>query len=75
MNYIIRNCETLVKKLEKMYGSILITGPRRTGKTTFCKNYKKELPLLNFDDFTLRESINTSPNNFFFRKQISTYIR
>ena len=48
-----------------MYGSILITGPRRTGKTTFCKNYKKELPLLNFDDFTLRESINTSPNNFF----------
>ena len=65
MNYIIRNCEKLVKKLEKMYGAVLITGPRRTGKTTFCKNYKKSLPLLNFDDFTLRESVNISPNSFF----------
>lgn len=70
MQYITRNCEKLVKKLEKMYGAILITGPRRTGKTTFCKNHKQKLSLLNFDDFTLRESVNTSPNNFFLENKL-----
>lgn len=65
MNYINRHINKLISILEKMYGAILITGPRRTGKTTFLENYKNDLELLNFDDTTLRESIKTSPNMFF----------
>lgn len=65
MDYINRHISHVTKKLEKMFGSILITGPRRTGKTTFLTNHKKGLQLLNFDDPSLRESIISSPNLFF----------
>lgn len=63
--YIKRHILNLIAKLEKMYGVILITGARRTGKTTFLENYKSKLKLLNFDDATLRETIKVSPNLFF----------
>lgn len=63
--YIKRHIFNLIATLEKMYGAILITGARRTGKTTFLENYKSNLKLLNFDDTTLRETIKVSPNLFF----------
>lgn len=65
MGYIKRSAEKAISILEKMYSAILVTGPRRVGKTTILKNYLPELELLNFDDIRLRESIKNAPNSFF----------
>lgn len=63
--YIKRTIENTISKLEKMYKAILVTGPRQVGKTTLLKNYKKGLPILNFDDAVLRGSIIDNPHTFF----------
>lgn len=63
--YIHRHIEKTIKELEKMYKAILITGPRQSGKTTFLLNYKSNIELLNFDDPSLRNSVISSPNEFF----------
>ena len=68
--YIHRSIENSIKTLEKMYKAILITGPRQSGKTTFLKNYRPDLELLNFDDPTLRNNVIESPNLFFYNHNL-----
>ena len=68
--YIHRSIEKSIKTLEKMYKAILITGPRQSGKTTFLKNYRPDLELLNFDDPTLRNNVIESPNLFFYNHNL-----
>ena len=37
MKYIKRHAESTVLKLSKMFGAILVAGPRQVGKTTMLK--------------------------------------
>ena len=45
-HYIKRHAENTIKRLSKMFGAILVAGPRQTGKTTM---------LLNLPGFSMRE--------------------
>ena len=36
--YIRRHAEEAIRKLSKMFGSVLVVGPRQVGKTTMLKN-------------------------------------
>lgn len=68
--YIKRHIINVFNKLQKMYSATLITGPRRTGKTTFLEENLKNIPLLNFDDYSLRDEILNSPNTFFLNHKL-----
>ena len=48
--YIKRHAEEAISKLSKMFGSILVTGPRQVGKTTMLKNVLKDIAYVTLDD-------------------------
>lgn len=41
MKYINRLAEDVIKKQEKMFKTILVTGARQVGKTTMLKTYSR----------------------------------
>ena len=43
MEYIKRLAENVIKKQEKMFKTILVTGARQVGKTTMLKNIKSDV--------------------------------
>ena len=55
MKYIKRSAEDVIKKQEKMFKAILITGSRQVGKTTMLKNLKSDLNYLTLDDLLLNQ--------------------
>jgi predicted AAA+ superfamily ATPase len=50
MKYIKRNVESTIKKMEKMFTSVLITGARQVGKTTTLRKMKKDIQYITLDD-------------------------
>lgn len=64
MKYIKRNCESVIKKQEKMFKAILVTGARQVGKTTMLKNIKPEINYVTLDDMILNQSAIEDPNLF-----------
>lgn len=52
MNYIIRHSENTLKRLEKSFPVVLVTGPRQVGKTTLLQESTKNrnVNYLTFDD-------------------------
>ena len=56
MKYIKRNCEEIIKKQEKIFKAILITGARQVGKTTMLKNIKPDINYVTLDDMLLKQS-------------------
>lgn len=56
MKYIKRNCESVIKKQEKIFKAILITGARQVGKTTMLKNIKPDINYVTLDDMLLKQS-------------------
>ena len=68
--YINRHISKLFNKLQTMYSATLITGPRRTGKTTFLEENLKDIDFINFDDYTMRDEIINSPNTFFLNHKL-----
>lgn len=48
--YIKRHAEEAVRKLSKMFGSVLVTGSRQVGKTTMLKNVVKDAAYVTLDD-------------------------
>lgn len=64
MEYIKRNCENIIKKQEKMFKAILVTGARQVGKTTMLKNMKKDINYLTLDDLMLKQLAIEDPNLF-----------
>lgn len=46
MKYINRLAEAVIKKQEKMFKAILVTGARQVGKTTMLKNINQILIML-----------------------------
>ena len=64
MEYIKRNCENVIKKQEKMFKAILVTGARQVGKTTMLKNMKSDINYITLDDLLLKQSAIEDPNLF-----------
>ena len=64
MKYIKRSAENVIKKQEKMFKAILITGARQVGKTTMLKNVKSNINYITLDDMILNQSANEDPNLF-----------
>lgn len=64
MKYIKRNAEYVIKKQEKMFKAILITGARQVGKTTMLKNMKPNVNYITLDDMLLNQAANEEPGLF-----------
>ncbi len=64
MKYIKRNIEEVLKKQEKMFKVVLITGARQVGKTTMLKNTKQNIKYITFDDMILSQMAKEDPNLF-----------
>lgn len=69
MTYIPRAMETIVKKLDKEYPAIMVTGPRQCGKTTMLKSLmaqqSHERAYVSLDDLSLRDLAVHDPATFF----------
>ena len=56
--YISRHMEKTIAKAEKMFGAVLLTGPRQVGKTTLLRTVRPDVPYLTLDDpFALRSAL------------------
>lgn len=60
-----RLAESTVKKLSKMFGAVLVAGPRQVGKTTMLKNVTKDAVYVTLDDFVARQSAQEQSGTFF----------
>ena len=54
--YIARHAESAVWQLSKMFGAVLVAGPRQVGKTTMLKEVTKDICLnyVTMDDLIVR---------------------
>lgn len=64
MKYIKRSAENVIKKQEKLFKSILVTGARQVGKTTMLKKLKTNINYVTLDDIILNQLANEDPNLF-----------
>lgn len=64
MNYINRSCEEIIKKQEKIFKTVLVTGARQVGKTTMLKNIKSDINYITLDDMILQQSAIEDPKLF-----------
>ena len=62
MHYIHRRIESQIKPILQRGKSVLLLGPRQTGKTTLLKHQIKSDVTLNFADPELRLQYEMSPN-------------
>ena len=60
-----RLAETTVNTLSKMFGAILVAGPRQVGKTTMLKNVTKGISYTTLDDIIVRASAQEQSGTFF----------
>lgn len=64
MKYIKRSAENIIRKQEKIFKAVLITGSRQVGKTTMLKNVKSDINYVTLDDMLLNQSANEDPSLF-----------
>lgn len=64
MKYIKRSAEKVIKRQEKMFKAILVTGSRQVGKTTMLKNVKSDINYITLDDMLLNQLAKEDPNLF-----------
>lgn len=64
MKYIKRSAEEVIKKEEKLFKAILVTGARQVGKTTMLKNLKPNINYITLDDMLLNQSAQEDPELF-----------
>ena len=64
MKYIKRSAENVIRKQEKIFKAVLITGSRQVGKTTMLKNVKSDINYVTLDDMLLNQSANEDPSLF-----------
>lgn len=64
LKYIKRSAENVIKKQEKIFKAILVTGARQVGKTTMLKNLKSSINYITLDDMILNQSAKEDPNLF-----------
>lgn len=65
MAYKSRHAETTVEKLSKMFGAVLIAGPRQVGKTTMLKEIAQGLRYVTLDDMLVCASAQEESGTFF----------
>ncbi|NLY19008.1 MAG: ATP-binding protein [Clostridiaceae bacterium] len=63
--YIKRHAEDAVSKLSKMFGAILVTGPRQVGKTTMLKKVAEHAAYVTLDDPLLLATAVEQSGTFF----------
>lgn len=64
MNYIFRNITPAVLRGSQYFPVTVITGPRQSGKSTFCRNTFHNYIEYNLEDIALRERIADDPKLF-----------
>ena len=63
--YIKRHAEETIRKLSSMFGAILVTGPRQTGKTTMLKQITDDARYVTLDDPLLLAAAQEQSGTFF----------
>ena len=63
--YIHRHMEETVNKIEKIFGAIMITGPRQVGKTTLLKQVANNASYVTLDDPIMLQSAIDESGTFF----------
>lgn len=63
--YIERHAEKAVKQLSKMFGAVLVSGPRQVGKTTMLDKLTGNINKVTLDDPILRASAEEESGTFF----------
>ena len=63
--YIKRHLESAVNRLSSMFGAVLVTGPRQTGKTTMLKKVTQGIPYITLDDPIVMQAAVEEAGNFF----------
>jgi len=63
--YIKRHMEETVNKISKMFGAVLVTGPRQVGKTTLLKAVTKSAAYITLDDPIILQSAIEEAGTFF----------
>ena len=63
--YIDRHAESTVKNLSKMFGAVLVSGPRQVGKTTMLERLTAEYNYVTLDDPIIRTSAEETSGTFF----------
>lgn len=64
-SYIRRHAETTVKKIAKMFGAILVVGPRQVGKTTMLQKITEGINYATLDDMLVRAGAQEESGTFF----------
>lgn len=64
-SYIKRHAERTVEKLSKMFGAVLVAGPRQVGKTTMLREITKNIGYVTLDDKIVRASAVEQSGTFF----------
>ncbi len=64
-SYIRRHAEATVDKLSKMFGAILVTGPRQVGKTTMLQQLTEDIGYVTLDDILIRINAQEESGTFF----------
>ena len=62
--FIIRHLQDALRRAERMFGAVLVTGARQVGKTTLLRRVKPDLPYITFDDPILLASTLETPGTF-----------
>ena len=63
--YIYRHAEKTVIDIAKMFGAVLVTGPRQVGKTTLLKRITEEFAYVTLDDPIMLQSAREEAGTFF----------
>ena len=63
--YIPRHAESTVEQLSKMFGAVLVAGPRQVGKTTMLKKITKDIHYTTMDDMVMMASAQEESGTFF----------
>jgi len=63
--YIRRHIEEAVNKVSKMFGAVMVTGPRQAGKTTLLKHVTGSMTYVTLDDPLLLQSAISETGTFF----------
>ena len=64
MKYINRHGESTVNTLSKMFGAILVAGPRQVGKTTMLRHITEEMNYVSLDDLIIRATAEEQGGTF-----------
>ena len=63
--YIKRHAEKTIEQLSKMFGAVLVAGPRQVGKTTMLDKLTGDINKVTLDDPIVRASAEEESGTFF----------